>query len=385
MILSVKLLFACGGTGGHINPALAVANYARAQDPDVKILFAGNPGGMEAKLVPQAGYDFAPIRVRGLKRRLTLDNIINNLLMPGCLVASDIRARRIIRDFDPDVVIGTGGYVSFPIMKKAAALGYKTLSHEQNAFPGVAQKMLAKHVSRMLVAFPEAIARLPEGIDVKTVGNPVREEIIFADRRKAREKLGVGDRICILSYGGSLGAQRINETVAELIGNLWGENYYFIHATGRYGVELFPELLGKYGIKPDREKGLYVREYIDDMADCMAAADLLICRSGAITLSELEAAGVPSILIPSPNVAENHQYFNAKVLADKEAALLIEEKDLTGEALTEAVKNLTSDPATLKKYGENARKLAIIDSNRLIYQEILSLAASGNGGQCSQK
>ena len=372
---SVKLLFVCGGTGGHINPALAVANYARTQDPDVEILFAGNPNGMEAKLVPQAGYDFAPIKVRGLKRQLTLDNIINNLLMPGCLISSNIKAKKIIKNFDPDVVIGTGGYVSFPIMKRAAELGYKTLSHEQNAFPGVAQKMLAKRVSRMLVAFPEAIARLPEGTKAGVVGNPVREEIIFADRRKAREKLGIGDRICILSYGGSLGAQRINETVAELVGKLWGGNYYFIHATGKYGTELFPELLGKYGIRPDREKGLYVREYIDDMADCMAAADLLFCRSGAITLSELEAAGVPSILIPSPNVAENHQYFNAKVLADREAALLIEEKDLTGETLTEAVKKLTADPETLEKYGKNARKLAIIDSNRLIYQEILKLAA----------
>ncbi len=370
----MKLLFACGGTGGHINPALAVANYVRTQDKTAEILFAGNPDGMEARLVKEAGYDFAPIRARGLKRQLNLRNIVNDLLVPVTLVTSDIRAGRIIKGFDPDVVVGTGGYVSWPIMKKAAQLRYKTLSHEQNAFPGVTQKMLAKRVSRMLVAFPEAIARLPEGTEAGVVGNPVREEIIFADRETARKKLGIGDRICILSYGGSLGAQRVNETVAELVGNLWGGNYYFIHATGKYGTELFPELLEKYGIKPDREKGLYVREYINDMADCMAAADLLICRSGAITLSELEAAGVPSILIPSPNVAENHQYFNAKVLADKEAALLIEEKDLTGETLTEAVKKLTSDPETLKKYGENAKKLAIIDSNRLIYEEILKLA-----------
>ncbi|MBQ9938069.1 MAG: undecaprenyldiphospho-muramoylpentapeptide beta-N-acetylglucosaminyltransferase [Oscillospiraceae bacterium] len=372
----MKLLFACGGTGGHINPALAVANYARSQDASTEILFAGNPDGMEARLVKEAGYDFASIRVRGLQRRFSLRNIGNNIMAAVYLTTAGARAKKIIKGFDPDVVIGTGGYVSWPIMNKAAELGYKTLSHEQNAFPGMTQKMLAKKVSRMLVAFPEAIARFPEGIDFGVVGNPVREEIIFADRAKAREKFGIGDRICILSYGGSLGAQRINETVADVMGSLWKEDgkYYFIHATGRYGTEDFPKMLDKYGIKADREKGLYVREYINDMADCMAAADLLICRSGAITLSELEAAGVPSILIPSPNVAENHQYFNAKVLADKEAALLIEEKDLSGEKLTEAVKKLTDDRDTLAKYAKNAQKLAILDSNKLIYNEILKLA-----------
>jgi len=372
----VKLLFACGGTGGHINPALAVANYARSQDPSVEILFAGNPDGMEARLVKEAGYRFAPIRVKGLQRKFSLRNIGNNIMAAIYLTSSGARAKKILRGFEPDVVVGTGGYVSWPIMNKAAELGYRTLSHEQNAFPGMTQKMLAQKVDRMLVAFPEAIDRFPKGIEFGVVGNPVREEIIFADREKAREKFGIGDRICILSYGGSLGAQRINETVAEMVGSLWSEKekYYFIHATGKYGTELFPELLAKYGIKPDREQGLYVREYINDMADCMAAADLLICRSGAITLSELEAAGVPSILIPSPNVAENHQYFNAKVLADNEAALLIEEKELRGDRLTEAVRKLTADRETLEKYGKNAQKLAIIDSNKLIYEEICKLA-----------
>ena len=372
----MRILFACGGTGGHINPALAVARTIKNREPDAKILFAGNPHGMEAKLVPQAGYDFVPIKVKGFQRQLNWHNIKNNLLAVAYLTTAGSRAKQILRDFQPDIVMGTGGYVSGPVVMKAAKLGYKTITHEQNAFPGVTTKLLGKVVDKMLLAVEEAKRFLPEGMDYSVVGNPVREEFLLADRNKARKALGVGNRVCILSYGGSLGARRINEAVADLMKWHCGTGkVYHIHATGSYGVELLPELLRERGVNPGQYDCLNIREYIDNMGECYAAADLIISRAGAITLSELQVAGRASVLIPSPNVAENHQYHNAMVLAGKDAAVVIEEKNLTGQLLCETVEQLISTPGRLKTLGDNAQSMAVFDSSERIYQEIRKLMA----------
>ena len=230
----------------------------------------------------------------------------------------------------------------------------------------------------MLLAVPKAKDYLdPQGEYIVT-GNPIREEILFADRNKAREELGVGDKICILSFGGSLGARRVNEAVADLIAHhaKTGKCHH-IHATGSYGVELLPELLREKGILDWKQiPHLDIREYINDMPRCLAAADLVICRAGAITLSELEAAGKASVLIPSPNVAENHQYHNAMVLQNAQAAVVLEEKNLTGKSLCEVFDRLCADPEELRRLGKNAASLAIADANERIYREIMDLCGA---------
>lgn len=368
----MNILFACGGTAGHINPAIAVANYIRERHPEAHFLFAGNPRGMEARLLPNAGFDFAPIDIMGFQRQLNWFNIKYNFRSVGCLILSGGRARRLIRSFAPDIIVGTGGYVSGPILREGTKLGIPTVTHESNAFPGVTTKMLARTADKILLSVQEAEKYLPAGRTYIVTGNPVREQVVFADREQARARMGVGKRVCIVSFGGSLGARRVNEAVAALMEWEKGRDMYHIHATGSYEKERFSNLMKAHGIDPNAG-GVDVREYINDMPDCLAAADLVISRSGAITLAELEASGTASILIPSPNVAENHQFHNAMVLQNHDAAVVIEEKDLTPGRLQETVQQLCGDPSTLGRLGKNARKLAVLDANERIYQEIMAL------------
>ncbi len=372
----MRILFACGGTAGHINPAIAIANYLKENDPETEILFAGNPKGMEARIVPNAGYDFAPIKVLGIQRRLSLHNIKNNIKALWYLAGSSSHAKEIIEGFKPDIVMGTGGYVSGPVVRKAALLGYKTIAMENNAFPGVTTKLLAKYVDKILLDVEESKKFLPEGKDYTVTGNPVRQEIFTTDRKASRDFYGIGDRVCILSFGGSLGAQRLNEAVAELMAWHLGEKKNFVHIHGSgsyYGPSYYSDMLKEKGIDSEEHPNLILREYINDMPRCLAAADIVICRCGAITLAELKAAGRASVLIPSPNVAENHQYHNAMVLANHEAGVVIEEKDLTGELLCKTIEELTSDPEKLKILSENAKALAVTDANERIRKEIISL------------
>lgn len=385
----MKILFACGGTGGHINPAIAIATYLKEKKPDIQILFAGSPIGMEASLVPKAGFKFAPIIIKGFQRQLNWYNIKYNISSVFYLTTASARAEKLIKNFAPDLVLGTGGYVSGPILRKAAKMGIKTVTHEQNAFPGVTTKLLSKYVDEILLAVDEAREYLNPTCPCTVVGNPIRESIIYADREKARKKLHISNnQICIVSFGGSQGALRLNEAMADLI--TWHSNYkngmidknaispkiHHIHATGMYGVESFPEMLKQRGAQIDGKKNIDIREYINNMDDCLSAADIVIGRAGALTLSELQAAGRASILVPSPNVAANHQYFNAMVLEKQNAAVVIEEKDLTGELLCHKVKELVENPDQIKKLGVNAQKMAIIDANQRIYTQLMRIIKS---------
>jgi len=369
----MKILFACGGTAGHINPALAVANYIRQLHPEADIRFAGNPRGMEARLVPQAGYGFLPIRIMGLQRRPSLHNLKLNAQAAVLLVSAPARARRLIAAFGPDVVVGTGGYVSGPVLAMAHHMGIPTVTHEQNAYPGLTTRALCARADKVLLAVEAASRYLPAGREYVVTGNPVRQEILTADRQQARQRLGVGERICILSFGGSLGADRINEAVSTLMAqDSHRDDIHHIHATGAYGVEDVPRFLQGLGAQYPNPH-LDIREYINDMPDCMAAADLVISRAGAITLSELQAAGRASILIPSPNVAANHQYHNAMAMQGADAAVVLEEKELSGASLCATVSAILSQPGRLQQLGRNARKMAIIDANRRIAEQVLSL------------
>ena len=374
----MKVLFACGGTAGHINPARAVATELRQRVPECRILFVGNPDAMEATLVPRAGFDFAPFRSLGIQRRLTWRNIRYNCQSVCLLMTARRRAGRLLREFAPDVVFGTGSYISAPILLEATRQGIPCMTHEANALPGVSNRMVAKKVDRFLLAVPEAEKRLPPRGDYIVTGNPVRPEVLAADREAARARLGVAPgQICLLSFGGSLGAQTVNEAVADLMAwHVPEGRLHHIHATGRYGVELLPRLLQEKGVAYQNNPNLDIREYIHDMPDCLAASDLVIARAGAMTLAELTAVGRASVLIPSPNVAENHQYHNAMVLADHHAAVVIEEKDLTGEMLVKTVKELTEDPGRLRRLGRAAAELGVPNACRNITEELLKLYQS---------
>lgn len=369
----MNILFACGGTGGHINPAIAIAGYIKKLNPNAIISFIGNKTGMEADLIHKAGYDFYPIRVSGFQRKPTLKNIARNIGAVGLAVTSGFEAAKIIKKIDPDVVVGTGGYVSGPVLRKAHKLGYKTAAHEQNAYPGITTKMLSKYVDLVMLAMPEARRFLPEREYVDT-GNPVRLSVMSARREKVRRQLNLDERPFILSFGGSLGAKRINEAIADVIAWHWKDaKYYHYHATGRYGIGWMPDLLKEKGVDLSRAPHISIMEYINNMDALLAAADLVICRAGAITISEIEVQGKAAILIPSPNVAENHQYHNAMTLAKRDAAVIIEEKDLNSEKLISEIKKLCDNPAKLMQMGKAASETAILDSNERIYRAIMKL------------
>ena len=365
----MKILLAGGGTAGHINPALAIAGYIREKRPDTEFLFIGNKDGMEQRLVPQAGFEIKSIVISGFKRSFSPKNMLENFKTVKRTFSSSVAAKKIIAEFKPDICIGTGGYVSGPVIRTAAKMGIPCIIHEQNAFPGVTNKMLAKSVKKVMLAVPDA-KKYFEKADFVITGNPVRGEILTADKEKSRQELGLDSRPVILSFGGSLGARKINEAVADLVARSGQDGrYQHIHAYGSYG-EWFPSLVKEKGADIEKCDNLDIRPYIDNMPTCMAAADLVICRAGAITLSEIQAMGKPAILIPSPNVAENHQYHNAMALVNKGAAEIIEESELSGELLMKKADKMLIDPQNLAKISENSRKMAIVDANERIYSVV---------------
>lgn len=367
----IKVLLAGGGTAGHVNPALAIAEIIKEHHPDAEFLFVGTPFGLEAKLVPKAGYKFAPMKVHGFQRKISLENIARNFKAAYYLAVSGPCAAKILKDFKPDLVIGTGGYVSGPIVMKAAKMGIKTAIHEQNAYPGVTTKLLSKHVDSVMLTVEEAKKYLDPNLKYTVTGLPVRSSFRSKTKEEARRELGLDDSICILSTGGSLGAGRINETVADLMawyeGNLTVNH---IHSYGGMGKDTFVKDVESKGVNLKNNKRLVAKEYIDNMATCMAAADLVISRCGANALYELESMGRGSILVPSPIVAGNHQYHNGMVLQKAGAAIVIEQKDLTSELLIKTVKDLCENPQKLRQLSENAKNLCIPDTNERIYKVI---------------
>ena len=368
----MHILFAGGGTAGHINPALAIAGYIREKHPDSHISYIGTPNKLEARLVPEKGYNFRTIEVAGLTRSLSAKGLLKNAKALSLVATASVNARRILKELQPDVVIGTGGYVSGPVLREAVKLGIKTAIHEQNAFPGITTKLLAQKVDAVMLAMPEAQKYMKLKNKPYITGNPVRRELLSITRGRARDALGIDNRPLLLSFGGSLGAKYINLAVEGLIE--WHNNtgrFYHIHGTGKSGYESVVNYFNDKNIKLSSE--IDIREYIKNMDECMAAADLVISRAGAITLSEITALGKPAILIPSPYVAENHQFHNAMTLKRVGAAEIIEEKDLTAEKLISVVEGLIENKPRLAKMSENAKKVAITDANERIYDVIMRL------------
>lgn len=373
----MKVLIACGGTGGHINPGLAIADIIKSKYPDTEFLFAGTPKGMESKLVPKAGYKLETIKVAGFQRKISLENIGRNAKAVAYLITSGKRAKEIISRFKPDIAIGTGGYAAGPVIRKAAKMGIPTAIHEQNAYPGVTNKLLSKEVDYVMLTVIEALEYMDKSkFEYSVTGLPVRSNINKMSKAEARKKLGFDDSFTILSFGGSLGAGCINDTMTETI--KWhvknGLKINHIHGYGGMGKDTFPQAMSAAGI-PMKSERLRITEYINDMDVCLAAADLVICRSGASTLAELEAAGKASILIPSPIVAGNHQYHNAMVLGKAGAAIVIEQKDVTNERIIKEIEKLYNEPEKTEVMSAEAAKLCITDTNDRILEVIDKLIA----------
>lgn len=366
----MKILFAGGGTAGHINPALAVADYIKSKHPDAEIFYIGTPDKLEAKLVPEKGYAFYPVKVAGFSRQLNLKGIGHNINAAKLAVTSNIKAKKLLKEIKPDLVVGTGGYVSGPVLKAAQQLKIKTAIHEQNAFPGVTTKMLAPKADRVMLAMPEAQKYLKLNKKPIITGNPIRRELLTMDKETARKILKLDNRPLILSFGGSLGARHLNEAICDLI--KWHnptKKFYHIHATGKVGYnDMIKNLAGE-----KLHDGIDIREYITDMDVCMAAADLVISRAGAITLGEIQACGKAAVLIPSPFVAENHQYHNGMTLKNAGAAELIEEKDLNAQKIIAVVSELLNDSEKITAMEKSARENAIIDANERIYKVLMEL------------
>jgi len=371
----MRVLIAAGGTAGHINPALAIAGALKKADPTAEIHFAGRKEGMEYRLVTQAGYPFHHIEITGFQRKLSLHNIKRNIITLWNLALSGPKAKAMMKEVKPDLVIGCGGFVARPGGRRAPQKGVPPPPPGANAFPGVTNKLLAPDVDIVFAAVPAAVEKLGAPDKTLVVGNPVRPEVFAqaANREAIRAQLGAGDRTVILSFGGSLGARRVNEVVADLCA--WEQHEHkpvlHLHATGQYGVQLFEQLQKQKDFAPG--DSLVVKEYINNMPELLAVADLVISRAGALTLAELEAVGRAAVLIPSPNVAENHQYYNAMELQKAGAAVVIEEKDLTGEKLVQTVSAMLAQPGKLAEMGKNARSLSVDDSLDRITAALLKL------------
>ena len=367
----MRILLSGGGTGGHVNPAIAVADKIKAMEPDSEIAFVGTGKGIESKLVPKAGYKLYTYEVRGLKRSFSLENI-KRLFMAASAARE---AGKIIKEFKPDVVFGTGGYACWPLIRAAAGNGIPSALHESNAIPGFAVKTLEHRVDRIFVNFESTISELSVPEKAKRVGNPLRGVFESENRDAAREKLGITGKYdkFILSCGGSMGAERINFEVIDMMKNYTAHHpeIYHLHASGSIEKDIAREEFVKAGL--DKVPNVELVEYIYDMPDRLAAADLIINRAGAVTLSEISLLGKASVLIPSPNVTNNHQYKNAMVLADGGAAAVIEEKNLFGSRLENTVAEILDNDDKRHAMEENAKKFAIPNAADIIYEELKKL------------
>ena len=354
----MKVLLAGGGTGGHVYPAIAIANKIKEHNPDCEILFVGTKNGIESEIVPKAGFELKTVTVQGFKRKIDLDNIKRVFKLCKGLEQS----RRIVKKYKPDIVIGTGGYVSGPVLFNAAMNKRVTIVHEQNSFPGVTNKILSKVATKVLTSFEDSHKRFPEASQDKLV--------LTGNSRKfiARKNLGISeDKKMVLCYGGSGGSEEINDAMRLVIENMVKEDVAFIFATGKVYYDEFIETIKDIELKPYQR----VMPYLDNMADGLAASDIVIGSAGAISLAEITALGKPSIIIPKAYTAENHQEYNAKSIESQGAGIAILEKDLTPQSLNEAVFKLLGDKELLIDMANNAKKIGKPEAIDLIYNEIM--------------
>ncbi|RJX16766.1 MAG: undecaprenyldiphospho-muramoylpentapeptide beta-N-acetylglucosaminyltransferase [Desulforudis sp.] len=354
-IKPLRFLITGGGTGGHIYPALAVAGGLRDRHPEAEIIYVGTDRGLEAKLVPKAGFEFYAVPAQGLKRQLNLAN----LLVPWRAGKGYLMSRRLIRQFAPHVVVGTGGYVCGPVVMAASRQGIPTFIHEQNALPGLTNRLLSRFADRTAVTFVDAVKQFPPKARVILTGLPVRPEILQADRKTARKTLSIGEsEQVLLSFGGSQGARSINKALIATV-----QHYAFqkgtrlFHASGPKGYSELLDDLAARGLNIEAIPNVTIASYFYEIADLLAAADLVVCRAGASTLAEITVLGCPSILIPYPFATANHQEHNAQALARRGAAVAVRDSELDEGRLHETIVELLSNPHKLAALGRASREM----------------------------
>ena len=357
----MNVIFTCGGTGGHINPAIAVANMWKERHPDSKILFIGATGHMEEKLVPKAGFELRTFPTSGMCRKLNFDGIKKNVKAVTDLLSAIRGCKKIYKEFKPDIIVGTGGYASFPALKAGKDMGIPTCVHEANAMPGLTTRMAAAWANKVMICFEESARHYKKPEKCIAVGMPVRKEFIFADKEAARKELGLDERPVILSTFGSQGAKMMNLAVADLmkLEQDAGHPYQHIHGVGSFGWEWFPDKLKELGVDESR---FDIREYIYNMPTVMAAADVILSRAGASACNEIAASGTPCVLIPSPNVTDNHQEKNARAIAQRGGAVVMLEKDCTAQALLEQVQQILADKEKYNAMCTAMRGSCVLDS-----------------------
>ncbi len=360
----MNVIFTCGGTGGHINPAIAVANIWKERYPDSKILFIGGGDELEQELVPKAGYDLKCVPAYGIWRSKSWKALKGNIKAVCATISGIGKCKKIFREFKPDVIVGTGGYASFQALYAGHLMKIPTCVHESNAMPGMTTKLASKFVDKVLVCFPESIRHYQDSRKVEVVGMPVRREFIYTEKAAAREELGLDQRPVIVSTFGSQGAMAMNRAMADLfrIEQDAGFPFQHIHAVGSYGWEWMPDLVKEKGVDIQSTKSITMREYIYNMPTVMAAADVVISRAGASTCNEIAASGTPCVLIPSPNVTDNHQEKNARALEQSGGAVVVLEKDCTAEKIYEQIKSIVEDPARSVKMQKALHSVVVPDS-----------------------
>ncbi len=357
----MRLIVSGGGTGGHINPAIAIAKYIKEKEPDSEILYVGTKHGLEKKLVPAQNIDIKYIDVYGLRRSLSPMNIVYGIKA----IRAVSEGKKIIEKFRPDIVIGTGGYVCGPLLYAASKMGVPTIIHEQNVFPGLTVKLLADKVSAVATSFDTTKNYLKKHRKIVLTGNPVRADLLKVTRYEARLKFNLDEKPTVLIMGGSLGAKSINDALTEIIVKNLADEYNIIASTGERNYDEVMKKVKESGT--EIPKNITVMPYIYNTDFAFAASDLIVCRTGAVTVSELAASGKPSIVVPSPNVAHNHQEYNAKYLSDRGAAVLIHDSELTGVGLNAQIKTLINDKNLLSDMSRKAKTAAIFDATDKIY------------------
>lgn len=367
----MKVIFTCGGTAGHVNPALALAGYMKERIADLEVLFVGTPDGMERKLVAKAGYDYAGIEIASFQR--SIKAIGHNLHTAKTLLTSRREAAAILKRFPAHLVVGTGGYASYPIIKAAARRGIPTAVHESNMVPGLTTKLLEGSADVIMVGFEDCRQHYRHPDKVAVTGTPVRGDFFTLSKAEAREKLGLADdKPLVVSFWGSLGASTMNRHMLDFFAREKAEGFPFhhIHAVGDRGWDEMDRAMTERNLHCP---ALDVRKYIYDMAVVMRAADLVICRAGASTISELTALGMPAVIVPSPYVTNNHQEKNARILEKHGGAVVLLESEATGERLYEAAAAVVTDPARHEAMARGMASLGIPDATEQIYRTVMAL------------
>ena len=376
----MNFLFACGGTAGHINPALAIAEELRKRVPDAGVLFIGADRDMEKRLIPKAGYELVNIKMSGLRRGVSPGDILHNIKTFINLAAAGGETAKIIRQFMPQAVIGTGGYICYPVLKKGAGMGIPTFVHESNAVPGLTTKLLSSIVDRVLVSFPGIEKNYKRPDRVVFTGTPVRGG--FEAEKQSLIKKVSNEKPLVLSFWGSLGAEHMNETIADFIKiNAICEEFDHIHATGSSSSKKeIKDRLNQIGAPDDLPPGIEIREYIDDMQSAMALADIVLCRAGGSTVAELTAMGKPAVLVPSPYVSNNEQEKNAEQLIKAGGAVMLEEKNCSGEVLYNIVTDILRNGDKLKKMLDAQKALGVPKAAQGIADLIIEFVTGNEGG-----